>query len=106
MKFPSIAYFPGVFQISNNQLILSQRVDYETEPIVIIQVESTDNGIPPLSVQVCLIKTLHENLSFSLKVTADLVTFTEKFLMENFISCAVKVIWKNVPSFINLAFPF
>ena len=101
MKFPSIAYFLGVFQISNNQLILSQRVDYETEPIVIIQVESTDNGIPPLSVQVCLIKTLHENLSFSLKVT-----FTEKFLMENFISCAVKVIWKNVPSFINLAFPF
>ena len=61
MKFPRIIfYFLGVFHVSNNQLILSQSVDYETQPTVIIHVESTDNGIPPLSVEVCLIKSFHK----------------------------------------------
>ena len=118
MKFPRIIfYFLGVFEISNNQLILSQSLDYETEPVVIIQVESTDNGIPPLSVQVCLIKSLHKKTKFSIKdffskcdqIRSKLQIWShllKKSLMENFIFCAVKFNGKNVLSSNNLAFPF
>lgn len=47
-------FLAGLFTASGNSLLLnSVSLDYETTPVYNVTVSATDNGSPPLSVQVC-----------------------------------------------------